>query len=180
MHSSTQAWRKVGKVKEPHGLKGDLWIFIFSKDVSWSTELKEFGLGPDEENIIPQVFQVEKVKPFKQGLMLKPAGVVDRTAADKLKGLIFFVPEHLFESGEGEVIYLSEILNFEVWDQTSTCRGRVTAFSSNQAQDLLVVTKPDGGVAEIPFVEDFIVEIDHQEKKIKMQLPEGLWDLLSL
>ena len=174
------AWRKVGKVKEAHGLKGDLWIFIFSKDVSWAQELKEFGLGPDFENADPTIFQVEKIKKFKEGLLIKPAEVVDRTQAEKLKGQMFFVSDGLFQSEPGDVIYLSEILNFEVWDQTNSCRGKVTSFSSNQAQDLLVVTKTEGGTAEIPFVEDFIVEMDYDNRRIKMNLPEGLWDLLSL
>ncbi len=173
-------WRKVGKVKEAHGLRGDLWIFIFSKDVSWSNELREFGLGPDSENPEPTVHQVEKVKAFKEGLLLKPAEIFDRTQAEKLKGQMFYVAENLFQSEPGDTIYLSEILNFEVWDQTASCRGKITAFSSNQAQDLLVVTKTEGGLAEIPFVEDFIVEMDYQNKKIIMKLPEGLWDLLSL
>jgi 16S rRNA processing protein RimM len=173
-------WRKVGKVKEAHGLRGDLWILIFSKDVSWSEDLTQFGLGPDMENPNPQVFEIQKVKPFKQGLLIKPVEVSDRTEAEKLKGQIFYVPEHLFETDEGDVIYLSEILNFEIWDQTNSCRGLITAFSSNQAQDLLVVSKTEGGTAEIPFVEDFIVEMDYANKKIIMNLPEGLWDLTSL
>ena len=34
----------IGKVKEPHGLKGDLYIMVFSGDVSWLPKLKSFAL----------------------------------------------------------------------------------------------------------------------------------------
>ena len=36
--------KSVGKVREAHGLKGDLYILIFSGDISWDKRMKQFGL----------------------------------------------------------------------------------------------------------------------------------------
>ena len=52
-------------------------------------------------------------------------------------------------------------------------------FSSNGVQDLLVIEKREEKEKaykryEVPFVEDFIEKIDFKEKKIFMNLPEGL------
>ena len=33
----------VGKVREAHGLKGDLYVLIFSGDISWAKKMKSFG-----------------------------------------------------------------------------------------------------------------------------------------
>jgi 16S rRNA processing protein RimM len=51
--------------------------------------------------------------------------------------------------------------------------GFVKEFSSNTVQDLLVVQNKDS-VFEIPFVKDFVVKIDFDQRTILMNLPEGL------
>ncbi|MGZ5279811.1 MAG: ribosome maturation factor RimM, partial [Pseudobdellovibrionaceae bacterium] len=96
------------------------------------------------------------------------------------KGQIFSIPEDLLESEEGDTIYLSEIQNFSIVNTQGEELGYISGFSSNVAQDLLIVEKKSGGQAEIPFVEDFIVKIHFEEKKIEMNLPEGIWDLQAL
>jgi 16S rRNA processing protein RimM len=172
--------RKIGKVKEAHGLKGDLYILIFSKDVSWLSKLETFALGLEDDPKAQRNFRVEKAKPFKDGLMLKAEGLPDRTQAEKLKGHLFYVPESLFETEEGETIYLSEVAGFEILGPEKEKLGRIVGFSTNGAQDLLVVEKSSGGQAEIPFVEDFILHIDFDSQFVQMKLPEGIWDLQAL
>jgi len=173
MASTHPAWKNVGKIKDAHSLKGELFVLIFSKDISWAEDLVECQLGD-------KIYQVQRWKPYKQGLMLKLVGVEDRTQAEKLKGQIFSIPEDLLESEEGDTIYLSEIQNFTIVNTQGEELGHISGFSSNVAQDLLIVEKKSGGQAEIPFVEDFIVKIHFEEKKIEMNLPDGIWDLQAL
>jgi 16S rRNA processing protein RimM len=173
---------KVGKVKDAHGLKGDLVVLIFSRDVSWLSNLTQFALLPSHLEGSEQwkYFKLESAKPYKEGLRLKPEGVVDRTQAEALKGSLFYIPAELLESEEGEPIYLSEIEGFAIVNPAGEKLGVIVGFTSNRAQDLLVVEKSSGGQAEIPFVEDFIVEIKFEDGVICMELPEGIWDLQSL
>lgn len=168
-------YRRVGKVKDAHGLKGDLYILVFSGDTSWDEDLTSFGLGTSEDDI--QVYEVEKVKPYKDGLMLKPKNINNRNQSDELKGKLFFINEELLVSDEGETIYLTEIEGFEVFDGKEKV-GVITGFSSNGFQDLLVIERTkDNKPAEIPFVEDFVDEIDYDTKQVFMNLPEGLLEL---
>jgi 16S rRNA processing protein RimM len=173
MKASQTNWKHVGKIKDAHSLKGELYVLVFSKDASWAGELEECQVGETS-------FKVQRLKPYKDGLLIKLTGVEDRTAAEKLKGQSFSIPTDLLESEEGETIYLSEILNFIIVDTSGEELGKITGFSTNIAQDLLVVEKKAGGMAEIPFVEDFIVDIDFDNGKIEMDLPEGIWDLQKL
>jgi 16S rRNA processing protein RimM len=173
-------WKKVGKIKDAHGLRGDLHVLVFSKDASWAEDLKIAALGVTEDEKALKTYSIEKWKPFKEGLLLKFENVPDRTAAEKLKGQLFFIPEELLTSEEGETIYLSEIEGFEVIDHQGVKLGKIVGFSNNQAQDLLVVEKVSGGQAEIPFVEDFIVDINFENRQVQMDLPEGIWDLTAL
>jgi 16S rRNA processing protein RimM len=168
-----QIWKNVGKIKDAHSLKGEVYVLVFSKDISWADQLEEAQVGE-------KTLKVARWKPYKDGLLIKFETINDRTQAENVKGQIFSISEDLLESDEGDTIYLSEIQNFHIVDAEGAVLGQVTGFSSNTMQDLLVVTKASGGVAEIPFVEDFIVEIDFDAKKIEMDLPEGIWDLQSL
>lgn len=173
-------WRKVGKIKEAHGLRGDLYVLVFSKDISWADDLEKIALSKPDQEDNPKTYTVKKWKAYKDGLLIQLEGISDRTAAEKLKGEMFFISEEQLEAEEGETIYLSEIEGFDVVDSKGHKLGYIKGFSTNIAQDLLVVEKTEGGEAEIPFVEDFIVDIDFESRKLEMDLPEGIWDLNAL
>lgn len=170
-------WRLVGKIKEAHGLRGDLYVLIFAGEAAWEEDLREFCLAKDETLSDKKIFQVEKSKVFKQGLMIKPEGVVDRTAAEKLKGQLFFISADLLVADEGDEIYLEEIEGFQTWTVDGDVIGPIVGFSTNTMQDLLVIRNSRGKNVEVPFVEAFVSEIDYENKKVILDLPEGLLDL---
>ncbi|HEX7675812.1 MAG TPA: ribosome maturation factor RimM [Bdellovibrio sp.] len=165
----------VGKVREAHGLKGDLYVLIFSGDITWAKRMKKFALQGKGE-ATPQEFSVERVKPFKKGFIVKAAEVKDRTDAESLEHFEFLIEEDLLVSKPGETIYLSEIKNFKLKDVEQNTLGEIVDFSSNGVQDLLVVDA-NGKKVEVPFVEAFIKKIDFKHQAVVMDLPEGLFDL---
>lgn len=165
----------VGKVREAHGLKGDLYVLIFSGDISWAKRMKTFGLkGKDSDEV--QTFNVERTKPFKKGLIVKAAEILDRTAAEGVEHFEFYVDDELLVSKPGETIYLSEIKNFKLKNPAQETLGEIVGFSSNGVQDLLVV-ETQGKKVEIPFVDAFIKKIDFKHQSVVMDLPEGLFDI---
>lgn len=167
-------WVSVGKIKDAFHLRGELYVLVFSGDHSWSDDLENCQIGS-------QVYKITKVRPHKDGVVIAVDGVNDRTQAETLKGKMFAIPEDCLVSEEGETIYLSEILDFNLTDSNSTHKGKIVDFSSNGLQDLLVVEKSDGsGQSEIPFVSELIVEIDFDTKTLEMKLPEGIWNLKDL
>lgn len=165
----------VGKVREAHGLKGDLYVLIFSGDISWAKKMKNFGLKAKDSDEIKN-FSVERTKPFKKGFIVKAKEIADRTAAEGVEHMEFFVDEDLFVSKPGEGIYLNEIKNFKLKNPEQKVLGEIVGFSSNGVQDLLVV-EADGKKVEVPFVDAFIKKIDFKHQAVVMDLPEGLFDL---
>ncbi|MEN0058671.1 MAG: ribosome maturation factor RimM [Bdellovibrio sp.] len=165
----------VGKVREAHGLKGDLYVLVFSGDISWVKRLKAFGLKTKDSDEIRQ-YTVERTKPFKKGIIVKAAEISDRTAAEGVEHCEFYIDDELLVSGPGETIYLSEIKNFKLKNPEQTVLGEIVGFSSNGVQDLLVV-ETAGRKVEVPFVEAFIKKIDFKHQAVVMDLPEGLFDI---
>jgi 16S rRNA processing protein RimM len=167
----------VGKVRDAHGLKGELFIVVFAKVADWMEKLVTFDLvrkemvdGKLEE--VRHAFTVKRVKPHKNGLILNPNEMEDRTAAEKFAGATFEIPAELLISEEGETIYLKEIEGFTVFDGENEV-GPITGFTSNGRQDILEV-ESEYGEALIPLVPEMLSKLDFKNKKVFMNLPQGL------
>lgn len=171
---STKKYRKVGKIKDAHALKGELYVLIFSGEWDWFDELEDFKIVSlaGEEKIL----HIEGGRPHKDGLIIKPKEISDRTPAEKVKGWEFQIPEELLETSEGETPYLSELLEFKVMSEEREI-GISKDFLWNGDHDLIVVENPDKRRFEIPFVDAFIVEVDYDKKLIHMSLPDGLLEI---
>lgn len=177
----------IGKIKEAHGLRGEVYVLVFSGDVSWLPKLTSFGLGVlparGEEppaDAVKSTLTCEKAKPFKKGLILKPKEFKDRNAAEAAQGQGFYVPAEFLQGDGEEDGNLAEILGFTVKDTANASLGEIVGFSSNGPQDLLVLKTAAGKEAEVPFVEAFLKKIDFKRKTVVMDLPEGLLDLDAL
>lgn len=169
--SSAQSLRNIGKVAGIHGLKGELYVYVFSKDVSWIDGLSELILeNPKGEQ---SILKIESLRPFKDGFLVFIAGVTDRNEAENHRGKLVYVDAELFVTDdEDDSFYLAEIEGFKVFDKDKLL-GTITGFSSNTAQDLLIV-EGDGLKVEIPLVEEFLSAIDFDKQEVRMNLPEGL------
>ena len=165
---------KIGKIKDAHSLKGDLYLIIFSKDLSWQQDLNSIYLGADISKA--KKYSIKKLSPHKEGFILGLEGITNRNQAEALIGQMSFVEEIELESEPEETIFLREILQFEVIDQNGNSAGYIEDFSSNGAQDLLIINS-SGKTFEMPFVAPLIQKIDHTAKKIYLTIPEGIQDL---
>lgn len=171
----TENFTKVGHVSDGHGLRGDLYILIRSGDISWIDDLDELVLTSSTNMFEIKTFKIKKIKPFKKGFIAQVEGVTDRTQADLLKKYDVWADSEFFISEDGEQPYLSELLNFTIEDKQLGKIGAIQNFSSNGMQDLFVIDKQvNGQNIEIPFVEEFVLDINYDAKKILMDLPEGL------
>jgi len=167
----------VGKVRDAHGLKGELFVVLFAKRADWIDQFQHFDLVRKEliEGKLEEVrhrFHVKRVKTHKQGLIVNPVEIQDRTAAESFQGAIFEIPTELLVSKEGETIYLREIEGFTVFNGEQEV-GPVVGFLSNGPQDLLKVSSATGE-ALIPLVSEFVQQLDFKNKRLLMNLPEGL------
>jgi len=161
----------IGKVKDAHGLKGELFVIFFSKDYSWASDLEKIYIDKTH-----QCYEVIKAGVHKDGLKVSLKGLTNRNQSEALIGKEVFIDEDIFESEDGEPIFLTEIENFNVIDTVLGPLGIITGFSSNTAQDLLIVQYKNK-IIEIPFVDEFVDEINYDKKEIHMTLPDGLLEI---
>ena len=164
---------KIGIITHVHGLKGEVFVSLFSQEEEISSVIVDQIVQIKKDLNTCLETSVHEARSHKRGLIIKLKNVNTRQEAEMLKGAILFVPKKVFSSLKGENIYLCEVLNFEVRDQQLGVLGKIYAFSSNGAQDLLLVKDEKGTQVEIPFIKAFVVHVDFKLETVQVDLPSN-------
>ncbi len=164
---------KVGKVKEAHGIKGELYILVFSKETPWLEDLKNIHLRNESSQESIEL-EIGNARRHKSGFILRTETIKDRNRAEELKGWEFYLPKDLFVTeGKGD-FFLCEIENFQVIDENSEMIGVVSGFASTPGQDLMRLRTEGGDEFLVPLVDRFIVKVDREREILQVSLPDGL------
>lgn len=91
---------------------------------------------------------------------------------------VYFPLKHAAEA-ETEDLSWNFFVGFRIDDERYGRIGTVTDVDTSTVNTLFVIEREDEELL-IPAQEEFILEIDRENKTIAMQLPEGLLDLESL
>ncbi len=84
-----------------------------------------------------------------------------------------YLPGNILEMEEETV---NELIGFNVVEKNGNIIGQISNVIENGPQQLLVL-KGNNGEIMIPLVEEYVVGVDPDEKRLIMDLPEGLIDL---
>jgi 16S rRNA processing protein RimM len=94
---------------------------------------------------------------------------------DQALGKSVYLPLASFQNLQ-ETIYYHEIIGFEIFDENNNNCGVIRSVNDQTAQ-VYFITNLDGKEVVIPMIKDWILEVDREERIIKMELPEGLIDV---
>lgn len=160
---------KVGKIVNAVGLKGEVKVYNYSD----SSEIYEIT---PEMYVGSELLQIENVRLQKNMVILKLEGINDRNAAEAAKDRdIFITEDDLPELEEGEY-YVRDLIGMTV-EEDGNVLGKVTDVLQNTAQDVFEVERKNGKQLLIPRVDEFVLDIDLDTRKIKVKLPDGLLEL---
>jgi 16S rRNA processing protein RimM len=112
---------------------------------------------------------------FHQGrVVLKFAGYDSEEAAKTLVGMEFTVPESERVELEEDEFYDWELEGCQVWTIEGERLGSVREIMRTGGVEMLVVDSGEGRDYLIPMAEEICVEIDIEQKLIRVDVPEGL------
>ena len=134
----------------------------------------EGGLYLDPRTKEPRALTVTGLRPFKDGFLITFDRIGDRTEAEKWNGRHLMVPvEELSEPDEGEV-FAHELVGMQLIDDaTEASLGEVVEFYE-LPQGLLLEMRTPKGLVSVPFVEEFVLDVDRESRTIRVALPDGL------
>ncbi|AEP90754.1 ribosome maturation factor RimM [Bacillus subtilis] len=172
----TKRWFNVGKIVNTHGIKGE--VRVISK-TDFAEERYKPGntlyLFMDGRNE-PVEVTVNTHRLHKQFHLLQFKERQNLNEVEELKNAIIKVPEEeLGELNEGE-FYFHEIIGCEVFTEEGELIGKVKEILTPGANDVWVIGRKGKKDALIPYIESVVKHIDVREKKIEIELMEGLID----
>jgi len=95
---------------------------------------------------------------------------------DQSLGKNVYLPLSTLPRLSGKQFYYHEIIGFTIFDEENNNCGIIESVNDQTAQNYFV-TNFGGKEIVIPIIKDWIIEVNREEKYIKMQLPEGLMDV---
>lgn len=168
----------VARVGRAHGIRGEVTV-----EVRTDAPEERFVPGavlhvvpPRGASVsFPERLTLDAVRDHNGVLLLTFAEVLDRTAAEGLRGVVLEadVPD---ETGEDDAWYDHQLVGLRATDPSGAVLGEVVAVEHPPAQDLLVVRRPDGVRRLVPFVSAIVPSVDVSAGLVVIDAPPGLLD----
>lgn len=164
----------LGKIAKKFSFKGEVLIYL---------DTDEPGLYENMESVFVELhnhlvpFFIEKSSLHKNDfLRVKFEDVDSEDAADEIMGCELYLPLSFLPKLEGNKFYFHEVIGFQIEDQRLGIVGTIVSINDSTAQPLFEVLHDDKEIF-IPMIDQFLVKIDRENKKVIMNLPEGLVDI---
>ncbi|HLQ84229.1 MAG TPA: ribosome maturation factor RimM [Pseudogracilibacillus sp.] len=164
----------IGKIINTHGINGELKII----------EQTDFPERFTKGNIIyfinannePISIEIEDYRTMNKYGLLKIKGYNHIKDAETLKGLELKIKKS--EAGkldEGEYYYF-EIIGCEVYTTNNELIGVIDSIMSPGANDVWVVKSKENKEFLIPFIPSVVKHVDISNKRVEIEVMEGLLD----
>lgn len=149
-----------------HGIKGEIKVLPYGdlEGLKWETL---YIAGKD------RAYRLTRVRKHKAVFIVEIEGFSRREDVEPLTGLEVSAPREDLPGLQEDEYYYSDLIGMEVASDDGRVLGRVINIISTGSNDVLEVKGPFGDVL-IPAIEEAIVEVDVEKKKVIVRLLEGL------
>lgn len=163
---------QIGRVVKSHGVRGEVAVELLADEAEDHIVVGEVLTGRQAGK--EQELTVKTVRPHQQRLLVSFEEVPDRTAADSLRGMKFFA-EPLERDEESDEYYNHELIGLKVRHDGADV-GEVTGVMDAPNRKILEIDYR-GKEVLVPFVMDFVPELDLDGGYLAITPPEGLLDV---
>jgi 16S rRNA processing protein RimM len=161
----------LGDIGAAHGLKGEVRLRSFTQTPA---AVADYGPLEDETGAI---IEIASVRPGPKGLIARIKGVTTREGAEALTGTKLYVPRDRLPKAEEGAWYHSDLIGLAAYDAFEVQIGTVVAVYNFGAGDIIEVSLVAGGDnLLLPFTDATVPEIDTEERRITLVLPEDAPD----
>ena len=166
---------EVGYCAKPHGIKGAFHFCVGNTEDSVLVKGLSLYLFPSNPKSglsnDGEMFVISKIS-FGHKVMVYLEGVTNRSEVEEMVPFSVKVSRADFPEIEDNEVYVSDVvgckaLNIENGEEVGTVHG----FYDNGAQIVLKINTKNG-IEEIPFVDQFVPEVNLEKKEIRIRLME--------
>ena len=167
---------EVGRIADAWGVKGWFKVLPHSADPEALFSSKQWYLLPTERGAKTfegcALLRVKEAKEHSASVVATAQDVLDRTAAEALRGSRIFVSRANFPKAADDEYYWVDLIGLDVVNRQDEALGVVKELLSTGAQTVLVLeySEEDGKVQErmIPFVSAYVDDVDLKARRIRV------------
>ena len=164
----------LGKVAKKFSFKGELLVYLDTDEPELYEDMESVFVEFNN-NLVP--FFIEQSSLHKNDfLRVKFEDVNTEAEAEDLLNCPIYLPLTMLPKLVGNKFYFHEVIGFDVEDKRLGVVGQIVSINDSTAQPLFEVLKGDVEIL-IPMIDLFLVKIDRDNKKVVMDLPEGLIEM---
>ncbi len=166
---------EVGRIADAWGVKGWFKVVSFSDQPEALFSSKRWFLLPTERGM--KTFEgvarlaIKEAKEHSDTVVACAHDVLDRTAAEALRGARIFVARSSFPTANTDEYYWVDLIGLEVFNRADESMGTVRELLTTGPQTVLVMDfLQDGKLQErmIPFVSAFVDDVDLKARRIRV------------
>lgn len=163
---------RIGRVSGTLHLKGTVKVTSNFEDIDLLIGNKGIIEFP---NGTKKLLTIKEVK----GLNGKVLGIdfeeiLTKTDAQSLQSGVLFVRRDLLGDINEEEYFIEDLIGFEVINSNGENLGKIEDVMETSAHDIFVVGEEE---YMIPDVEDYVKELNFEEKKVMVDVPQDLLDI---
>jgi 16S rRNA processing protein RimM len=169
---------RVARLVKAHGLKGGLKLELYTDD----PQLR-FKPGtvlslqvPTDSPWFGQTLVVRELRFYNAQAVAFFEGIDDRTQAEALVKAILWVSDDVdTRPQEDDAWFDHQLVGLTVWRDGHEI-GRIARVDHLPSQDLLTIEMAQGQEVLLPFVKQFVPEVDVDNARVTITPPGGLFD----
>jgi 16S rRNA processing protein RimM len=168
----------VGLVRNAQGIRGEVVIesLTDTPDAVFASGRRVYaGASDDVKAADDQELTVETSKPFKGGLIVKFAEIMDRNAADLLRGQYLFAPFDELEPPAEDEVYVHDLLGMKAVLDNGEEMGDVISYYE-LPQGLTLEVQTAKGTVLVPYRPEVVDHVDSAEKRVVIKSDLGIFD----
>ena len=161
---------QVGVISSTHGIRGEVKVFPTTDDPMRFKKLKKVFLDTGRERL---ELEVQSVRFFKQFAIVKFKGIDNINDIEKYKGKGIFVPREDAVPLDEDEYYIADLIGMEVFTEDGHF-GVVRDVMETGANEVYIVESDEHGEVLIPAIRQCVLDVNVEEKKMKIRLMDGL------
>jgi 16S rRNA processing protein RimM len=157
----------VGQIKKAHGLKGEVLFEIKTDFPERLRKGKRVYVGDQhtEETIASTRFH-------NKGLLIRFDGKEKPEDIESLRNELVYVRSDEIPPLPSGEYYFYQLTGLKVYNEQDGYRGDLTEIMETGANDVYLITTPDGNEVLVPAIDSVIKRIDLENRKMVISPPE--------
>lgn len=166
----------LGKITRRHGLAGNVILKLDTDQPKLYNKLESIFV---EINGLLVPFFIENSSWSKLDALNLAFKNSSEALVDQSLNKDVYLPLASLPKLTGNQFYYHEVIGFEIMDQDNKDCGVIRSVNDQTAQNYFV-TNLYGKEVVVPMIKDWIIEVNREERFIKMNVPEGLIDVFLI